>query len=332
MATNSLGVIGVGTAGKRVVEKVSFSFPNVLCVSLDDSEWKIFGDKVTEIPLQLYLDRSVGNIKKVAWLTSEKLANMFKGLETIVVIAGLGGVIGSSAAPIIAQRLREEKAKVFGIAIMPFRFERNRLFRAAVGLKKLKMVCDGVIIVDNEEFVEKAPQTPLLKAFEMENDWISKFISTFLGQKERFSLSSNEVYEFASTNKNNVLAIGCAEGTNMAEEATFKVSSSLRRQSKTNVNDALMYVVGWRDLSVGDVSTIVSTFRGTTSCEGEIKMGYYASGEGSLTVYALASVEHTRFDDWDPLAVILEDKELDFDLCCDMKLDGVDCTKVYRID
>ncbi|MGQ9781834.1 MAG: hypothetical protein ACUVQ8_06255 [Nitrososphaeria archaeon] len=332
MTKHNLGVIGVGTAGKRIIEKVSFGLPDALCVSLDDSEWKTLGDKVTEIPLSLNLDRSVGNVKKITWNIAGKLANMLKGLETAVVVAGFGGILGSSAAPIVAQRLKEEKVRVYGVAIMPFKFEKNRLFRAAVALKKMKMVCDGVIVVDNEEFVEKAPQTPLLKAFEMENDWISKFISTLLGQRERFGLSRNEVYEFASSNRNNVLAIGCAEGSSMAEEATFKVSSSLRRQSGVNVNNALMCVVGWRELSVGDISTIVSTFRGTTLCDGEVKTGYYASGERNLTVYALASVEHTRFDAWDPLSQILGDREVDFDVCCDMKLEEAANFKLEKID
>ena len=332
MTTQSIGVAGVGTAGKRVVEKVSFSLPDALCVTLDDSKWKVVGDKAQEIYLTLNLDRSVGNVRRVAWNSTEEIAKSFKGLDSAIVVAGLGGMVGSSAAPIVAQRLKEDGKKVFGVTIMPFKFEKDRLFRAAVGLKKMKMVCDGVVIIDNEDFIEKAPQTPLLHAYEMENDWISKFISSFLSQKERFGLNENEVYEFASTNKNNVLAIGRAEGSNMAEEAIFKVSSSLRRQSKANVEGALMCVVGWKDLSVGDFSIIISTFRGITLCDGEVKTGYYASGERNLTVYALAAVEHTRFDDWDPLSAILGDRELDLDPCCDMKLDGADCSKICRID
>lgn len=332
MTIHRIGVAGIGTAGKRVVEKVSFSFSDALCVTLDDSEWKVLGDKVYEINLPLNLDRSTGNVKRIVWNSVDEISKSFKGLDTAVVVAGLGGMVGSSAAPIVAQRLKEDRKKVFGITIMPFKFEKNKLFRAAVGLKKMKMICDGVVIIDNEDFVEKAPQTPLLQAFEMENDWISKFISSFLGQKERFSLNENEVYEFTSANKNNILAIGRAEGSSMAEEATFKVSSSLRRQSKANVGGALMCVVGWKNLSVGDFSTIVSTFRGTTLCDGEVKTGYYPSGERNLTVYALASVEHTRFDDWDPLSAILGDNELDFDPCCDMKLDDADYSKICRID
>jgi cell division protein FtsZ len=332
MTVHSIGVAGIGTAGKRVVEKVSFSFSDAVCVTLDDSEWKVLGDKVHEIYLSLNLDRSTGNIKKIAWNTADKVSQSFKGLDNAVVVVGLGGMVGSSAAPIVAQRIKEDGKKVFGVVIMPFKFEKNKLFRAAVGLKKMKMICDGIVIIDNEDFIEKAPQTPLLKAFEMENDWISKFISSFLSGKERFGLNGNEVYEFTSTNKNNILAIGRAEGSSMAEEATFKVSSSLRRQSKSNVKGALMCVVGWKDLSVGDFSTIVSTFRGTTMCDGEVKTGYYTSGERNLTVYALASVERTRFDDWDPLSAILGDKELDFDPYCDMKLDGADCSKICRID
>ncbi|MGD0329904.1 MAG: hypothetical protein ABSB40_05565 [Nitrososphaeria archaeon] len=332
MTLHGIGVAGIGTTGKSVVEKISFSLPDARCVTLDDSKWNISGGRAQEIKLPLDFDRSIGNIKRMAWNSTEEISETFKDVDSSIVVTGLGGMVGSSAAPIIAQRLKEDGKKVLGVTIMPFKFEKDRLFRAAVGLKKMKVICDGVVIIDNQDFIEKAPQTPLLHAYEIENVWISKFISSLFSSDERFGLNENEIYGFTSNNKNNVLAIGTAEGSSMAEEATFKVSSSLRRQSKSNVNGALMCVVGWKDLSVGDFSTIISTFRGMTLCEGEVKTGFYASGERNLTVYALAAVEHTRFEDWDPLSAILGDRELDLDPCCGMKLDEGDCSKICRID
>jgi len=332
MNQTNLGIIGVGTAGKRIAEKVSLSLPGARCLSLDDSEWRTLGGRVKEIVLPLGLDKSPGNVKREAWTCSDDIASFFKGVNTALVISGLGGTVGSAAAPIVAQRLKEEGVRVLGVVIMPFKFEKSRHFKAAVGLKKMKMVCDGVVIIDNENFVEKAPQTPLLKAYEMENDWIGKFVSTLLGSDDKFGLEEGDVYGFTSANKNNIVAVGHAEGSGMAEEATTKVASSLRRQSEANVSSALMCIVGWRDISVGDVSTIVSTFRGTTLCEGDVRTGYYSNGERNLTVYAVASVEKTKFDEWDPLSSILKGRELDFDVCCDMKLDELDHAKLCKVD
>ncbi|MEM3403813.1 MAG: hypothetical protein QXJ17_04710 [Nitrososphaeria archaeon] len=332
MDQTNLGIIGVGTAGKRIVEKVSFSLSDALCLSLDDSEWRTLGGRVKEIVLPIGLDKSPGKVKREAWICSKEVASLFRGMNTAVVISGLGGAVGSEATPIVAQRLREEGIKVFGVAIMPFKFEKSRHFKAAVGLKKMKIVCDGVIILDNESFIEKAPQTPLLKAYEMENDWISKFVSTLLKPDSRFGLERGDLYSFASLNKNNIVAVGYAEGSAMAEEAATKIVSSLRKQTGANVSSALVCVVGWNEISVGDVSTIVSVFRGTTLCEGDVRTGYYSNGQRNLTVYAVASVEKTKFDEWDPLSSILGGKELDFDIFCDMKLDGLDCVKLCKVD
>ncbi len=328
----SLGVLGVGTAGKTIVEKISFALPDALCVSLDDSEWKIFGGKVREITLSSDIDRSAGNVKRLAWLSSEDITNSFSEVRNVVVISGLGKTVGSSVSPIIACKLKEAGKKVFGIAIMPFKFEKNRLFKAAVGLRKLKNSCEGVIIIDNEDFIEKAPETPLLKAYELENDWISKFISNLFGLKEKYCISENEVNEFMHVNKNNILAIGKAEGPIMAEEATLKVSNAIRKQSESAVKNLLMFVVGWKEISLGDVSTIVSTLKGTTLCEGEVRTGYYLNNGRDITLYALAAVESTRFDDWDPISSILTGRELDLDSCCGMKLMSQECDRIQRID
>jgi cell division protein FtsZ len=332
MTGYSLGVLGVGTAGKRIIEKISFALPDAMCISLDDSEWKVFGGKVREITLSSDIDRSVGNVKRLAWLSSEDIINSFTEVRNVVVISGLGGTVGSSVSPIIAYKLKEAGKKVFGIAIMPFKFEKNRLFKAAVGLRKLKNSCEGIVIIDNEDFIEKAPATPLLKAYELENDWISKFISNLFGLKEKYCLNENEVNEFMHANKNNILAIGRAEGPIMAEEATLKISNSIRKQSESAVKDLLMFVVGWKEISLGDVSTIVSTLKGTTLCEGEVRTGYYLNNGRDITLYAVASVKSTRFDDWDPISSILTGRELDLDVCSGMKLIGQECDSIQRID
>ncbi|MCX8188815.1 MAG: hypothetical protein N3F64_03820 [Nitrososphaeria archaeon] len=328
MLTYDVAVVGVGTAGKRIIEKISHKISNGIFLSIDDTESKICGDKVKEIKLNVNFERTSKRIKLEAYKTSRSIAEEIVNVKNVVIVVGLGGVFGSSAAPIIAKSLRECGKKILGVAIMPFKFEKSRLFRAAVGLRKMKMACDGLIVIGNGEFLEKAPQTPLFKAYELENEWIGNLISKLFDRENVYGINSKETYRLASDG-NIIVGVGVGEGTGMAEEAATEASSALRRQSNSDVKDALVYIVGWKEISVGDVSTIVTTFRGITCCEGEVKVGYYPNNDRSLTVYALASVTETKFDGWDPLQKILKERELDFDVYSDMSVDydfsGIKC-------
>ncbi|MEM2154379.1 MAG: hypothetical protein QXY76_05650 [Nitrososphaeria archaeon] len=328
MQAYDVAVIGVGTAGKRIIEKVSYKISNGIFLSIDDTEWSIGEDKVKEIKLNVNFERTAKRIKLEAHKASKNIAEEIMSVNNVVIVAGLGGIFGSSAAPIIAKSLKEWGKRVLGITIMPFKFEKSRLFRAAVSLRKMKMACDGIIVIGNGEFLEKSPQTPLFKAYELENEWIGNLISKLFDRGNVYGINSKETYRITSDG-NIIVGVGVGEGTGMAEEAATKASSALRRQSKADVKEALVYVVGWKEISVGDVSTIVTTFRGITCCEGDVRVGYYPNNDRSLTVYALASVMETKFDEWDPIQKILNGRELDFDVYSDMSVDydfsGIKC-------
>jgi len=320
MQKQDFAILGVGTAGKRIVEKISYKVSGGKILALDDSEWSLRGNGVKEIRLNVNFERTSRRIKLEAYRAAKALSGELRDVDNVVIVSGLGGVFGSSAAPVAAGGLRELGKKVLGISIMPFKFEKSRLFRAAVALRKMKMACDGVIVIGNGEFLERSPQTPLFKAYELENEWIGNFISKLFDRENVYGVNSSEAYRLASEG-DTVLGVGVGEGTGMAEEATTKATLALRRQGASEAREAIVYAVGWREISVGDVSTIVSTFRGITCCEGEVRVGYYPSGERSLTVYALASVTGTKFDEWDPLRKVLGGRELDFDVYSDMSVD-----------
>jgi len=320
MQKHDFAIIGVGTAGKRILEKISYKISDGILLAVDDTEWKLSGDRVKEIRLNVNFERTSKKIRLEAYKVGKGLAEEIDDVKNVVIVSGLGGLFGSSAAPIIANMFRESGKRVLGISIMPFKFEKSRLFRAAVALRKMKIACDGVVVIGNGEFIDNAPKTPLFKAYELENEWIGNFISKLFDRENVYGINSGEAYRLASKG-GSVLGVGVGEGTGMAEEATTRATLSLRRQSDSDAREALVYVAGWKEISLGDVSTIVTTFRGITCCEGEIKVGYYPNGERSLTVYALAAVNGTKFDEWDPLQKILRGRELDFDVYSDMSVE-----------
>ena len=66
-----------------------------------------------------------------------------------ILVAGLGGVTGTTTAPLIAQWNRSNVRPVISVVAIPFIHERERRFLALRGLKRMVEACDCTMVVDN---------------------------------------------------------------------------------------------------------------------------------------------------------------------------------------
>lgn len=66
-----------------------------------------------------------------------------------ILVAGLGGVTGTSTAPLIAQWSRTDVRPVISVVAIPFIHERERRFVALRGLKRMVEACDCTMVIDN---------------------------------------------------------------------------------------------------------------------------------------------------------------------------------------
>jgi cell division GTPase FtsZ len=66
-----------------------------------------------------------------------------------ILLTGLGGVTGTSAAPLIAQSNRNQVRPVVSVVALPFIHERERRFMALRGLKRMVEACDCTVVIDN---------------------------------------------------------------------------------------------------------------------------------------------------------------------------------------
>ena len=89
--------------------------------------------------------------------------------DLIIIIAGMGGGIGTGAAPVIAKAAREKGAHVIGVVTIPFFFEGSkRMLRAKEGIDTLNELVDRLIVVyDDSVLPEQLRDISMLKSFEM---------------------------------------------------------------------------------------------------------------------------------------------------------------------
>jgi cell division protein FtsZ len=81
-----------------------------------------------------------------------RVREMCRGRDVVLVVAGLGGRVGSEAAPMVVRAAKDTGATVFAFATLPFECEGTlRERKAAEALKQLHRVADAVICLPNQK-------------------------------------------------------------------------------------------------------------------------------------------------------------------------------------
>jgi len=73
------------------------------------------------------------------------------GTEMVFIIAGMGGVTGTGAAPVIANIAKEMGILTVGIVTIPFLFEgKHKILQALNGVEEMLKNADALLVINNE--------------------------------------------------------------------------------------------------------------------------------------------------------------------------------------
>lgn len=93
----------------------------------------------------------------------------------IFILAGLGGGSGTGVAPVVARVARESGVSVFAFVTAPFECEGSRRWQqAAIGIRRLKTVADGVLCLPDEGILKLTTSpTRVLDAFRFSRELVA---------------------------------------------------------------------------------------------------------------------------------------------------------------
>ena len=148
-----VAVVGVGGAGNNLLSHAitgGVSPDNCVAVgrSLNQLSESRARNKVllveTGVESQISQDRH-----NAAQMLAHRVAPFTRESDVTILLTGLGGVTGTTAAPTIAQLNRSRVRPVVSVVSLPFIHERERRFVALRGLKRMVESCDCTVVVDN---------------------------------------------------------------------------------------------------------------------------------------------------------------------------------------
>ena len=291
-------VIGLGGAGCRLATTVKERFGyDSLLISHDGKDLTQESSKIL-IDTSPILNPSSYLIRGVSFGAKDSISEKIQPYSTIMIIANLAGKSGAALAPIVSQIGKELGKNVLSFSIMPYKFEKDRIFFSGVSLKRLKANSDCTVIIDNDALLDSNPD---------------------LTPDSCNTITNTALLHVVSTLKNSALP----HSTNILSTSKdiADIEMSLRDSIKmlyedappSSIKSAMMYVIGGNKVPVGLLNSMVNTISGIFSNDTTRVSLSVTNGENSKVVLLTSIEGETRFDKYDPLGIIPDQSVLDWD-------------------
>lgn len=146
-------VVGVGGAGNNLLSQAidgGVSPKNCVAVNTDRARLSVSQaqNRVLLSESNGFVTAPVQGSQKIETL-AHRISPFTRETDFTILLAGLGGTVGTKTGPVIAQLNRTSIKPVVSIVALPFIHERERRFVAMRGLKRMVEACNCTVVVDN---------------------------------------------------------------------------------------------------------------------------------------------------------------------------------------
>jgi cell division protein FtsZ len=296
-------IVGIGGAGSRLAVNASKLLGcKCILISNDKKDLDENYDTIL-INSNSWLNPSSHKLRSFAQSSANAIRTSFEDYHTIIVIANLAGTAGTAIAPIVCREAKLSAAEtVLSFTIMPFKFEKNRIFQAGVSLKRVRDLSNATIIIDNNALLDNDPE---------------------LSSEECYQITNASVYELISSIKGYIqpkMSSFCM-GRIRAVSAESSIHDSLamlfQNIDPASVKRAIIHIIGGRKVPIRMLGSLVGNLQSVfkEGSDTDTEVSFSLSGTDNLRVHLIASMEgKTRFDKYDPISEIIpKENVLDWD-------------------
>jgi cell division protein FtsZ len=273
--TTTIKVIGCGGAGTNTITRCfgeGINGADLIAINTD-AQHLLISNAPYKILIGRHLTRGLGagslpQVGEEAAKESEQdIRDSIVPADMVFVTCGLGGGTGTGSAPIIAQIAREAGALTIGVVTLPFHVEGQvRLDNAEAGLKRLREVCDTVIVIPNDKLLDIVPNLAMNAAFKVADEVLMRSIKGITEMITMPGLVNLDFADLKTVMKRGgvaLIGLGEAEGENKAIDAvTEALNSPLLEVDITEASGALVNVTGGNDMTLREAEKVVEEIYG----------------------------------------------------------------------
>jgi cell division protein FtsZ len=222
-------VIGVGGGGGNAVNYMYNEGIHDVNFVICNTDSKALADSPIPVRLQLGSEGlGAGNrparAREAAEESIESIRNMLSdGTKMVFITAGMGGGIGTGAAPVIAREAKNLDILTVGIVTIPFLFEGNKKIDQALdGVEEISKHVDALLVINNERLREIYPDLNVLSAFERADNTLSvaaRSIAEIITMHGVINLDFRDVCTVLKDGGVAIMSSGYGEGENRVSAA-----------------------------------------------------------------------------------------------------------------
>ena len=291
-------IVGIGGAGSKLAKQATKSL-NAHCLIVSNDQKDLSSDCPSiHVSTKPIINPTVQLIRGATTQSESEIMAEVSKYSTVILFANLAGKSGSAMAPIISQLSKKANKNVFSFAIMPFKYEKDRIFNSGIALKRLSANSHCTIVVDNDGLLQSNPNIVLDDCYEITNSAMLHVVDSL----KQSSISKETL--LLTTGK-----------TEIDLETSLKDSMKMLYENMppNSVKHSILYVIGGNNASVGMLNSIADISSSVLNEQGaQIEMSTISSKESKVVMLSTVQGE-TKFDKYDPLGMIPKENQLDWD-------------------
>jgi len=300
-------VIGLGGVGSKLAIQAKDALNSDCLIISNDQKDLQSGYSSIKVSTDSVINPSVQLIRGSAYKVVDQIKSKISNYSTVILMTNLAGKAGSAISPVVSEICKESDKGLISFAIMPFKYEKDRIFNSGVSLKRVKANSECTVVLDNDSLLESNPDLSPSTCYNIANNAIMHIVS---------SLSSSEI-----PNQTNILTTS-KDRQNLEESLRDSLKMLYENAPPNAVKRSMLYVVGGNNIPVGVINSITNLTSGILS-ESNAQVDMTSSNESKIVM--LSSIQGmTKFEKYDPLGMIPQEDTLDWshpDCSIDYKLD-----------
>ena len=300
-------VIGLGGVGSKLAIKAKDALnSDCLLISNDSKDLSSKNDSI-HISTMSVVNPSVQLIRGSTYMAADKIKAKIANYSTVILMSNLAGKAGAAIAPVVTEMCKESDKGLVSFAIMPFKYEKDRIFNSGISLKRVRENSECTIVLDNDSLLESNPDLSPKTCYDIANSAIMHVVE---------SLTTSEI-----SSETNILTTS-KDGQNIEESLRDSLKMLYENAPPNAVKRSMLYVVGGSNIPVGVINSITNLTNGILN-ESNSQIDMTSSNESKVVM--LSSIQGmTKFEKYDPLGMIPQENTLDWttpDCSIDCKLD-----------
>ena len=281
-------VIGIGGGAGNIVSEIAFRIKKAsfAAANTDLQALRALRRSVCRFQFGENLTHGLGTgmnhelAKEASLSEKERIKNLFKGQDFCILVASLGGGVGSGAGPVFAKLAKSSGAITLGVFTLPFKFEGEKKQEIArESLQKLRPYLNAIAVLPNDrifQLIDKS--TPIKEALSAINKNLAESLEGLIETIYLPGLINIDFADFKTILQGQgrfaYLNTVEVQGANRALEAIKKaLNCPLYPYTIRGAKKVLFNITGERELSLSDVSQISKTIFELVNPEAKIIFG-----------------------------------------------------------